>query len=55
MVAGVCTHNVRKDGRCVTEVDAAAAASVVRVFQLYAYEPLTLDALRTRLREEGIV
>jgi site-specific DNA recombinase len=47
-------RNVRKDGRCVTEVDEAAAETVRRVFHLYAYEPLTLDALRDRLHTDGI-
>lgn len=46
--------NVRKDGRCVSEIDAAAAETVRRIFQLYAYEPLTLDALRDRLHADGI-
>lgn len=48
-------RNVRKDGRCITEVDEVAAAKVRRVFHLYAYEPLTLDALRDRLQHEGTV
>jgi site-specific DNA recombinase len=47
-------RNVRRDGRCVTETDAAAAANVRRLFHLYAYEPLTLDALRDRLQQEGL-
>ncbi len=47
-------RNIRKDGRCVSEVDAAAAATVRRVFHLYAYQPLTLDALRDRLHHEGV-
>ncbi len=47
-------RNVRKDGRCVTEVDRAAAAKVRRIFQLYAYEPLTVDALRAKLAAEGV-
>lgn len=46
-------RNVRKDDRCVTEVDAAAAETVRRIFHLYAYEPLTLDALRDRLHADG--
>lgn len=45
-------RNVRRDGRCVTGPDPAAAAVVRRVFHLYAYEPLTLDALRDRLHSE---
>ncbi|MBX3376756.1 MAG: recombinase family protein [Phycisphaeraceae bacterium] len=47
-------RNVRRDGRCVTEVDPAAAENVKRIFHLYAYEPLTLDALRDRLHAEGL-
>lgn len=47
-------RNVRRDGRGVTEVDPAASANVVRIFHLYAYEPLTLDALRQRLQKEGV-
>ncbi len=47
-------RNIRKDGRCVTETDAAAAKTVRRVFHLYAYEPLTLDALKDRLHREGV-
>lgn len=48
-------RNVRRDGRCVAEVHSASAATVKRVFHLYAYESLTLDALRDRLHSEGIV
>lgn len=48
-------RNVRREGRCVTEVDPATAVNVKRIFHLYAYEPLTLDALRDRLYAEGIV
>ena len=47
-------RNVRKDGRCVTVTDEAAAANVRRLFHLYAFEPLTLDALRDRLHREGL-
>ncbi|GMU37841.1 MAG: recombinase family protein [Phycisphaerae bacterium] len=47
-------RNVRRDGRCVTEVDPAAAENVKRIFHLYAYEPLTLDGLRDRLHAEGM-
>jgi site-specific DNA recombinase len=45
--------NVRNDGRCLTEIDPPAAENVRRIFHLYAYEPLTLDALRDRLHEES--
>ena len=47
--------NVRKDGRCVTTTDKGAAVTVKRIFQLYAYESLTLDELRNRLHEEGVI
>ena len=47
--------NVRKDGRCVTTTDEAAAATVKRIFQLYAYEPLTLDELRDRLHADHVI
>ena len=47
--------NVRKDGRCVTTTDDTASATVKRIFQLYAYEPLTLDALRDRLHSEHVI
>jgi site-specific DNA recombinase len=46
-------RNVRKDGRCVTEVDHGGGGNVRRIFHLYAYEPLTLDALRDRLHADG--
>lgn len=48
-------RNSRRDGRCVIEVDEAAAAAVRRIYHLYAFEPLTLDALRDRLDREGVV
>ncbi len=48
-------RNVRKDGRCIAEIDQASADNVRRIFHLYAYEPLTLDALLSRLPAEGMV
>ncbi len=45
--------NVRRDGRSISAIDSPAAANVKRIFHLYAYEPLTLDALRVRLADEG--
>ncbi|MCQ3921340.1 MAG: recombinase family protein [Planctomycetes bacterium] len=48
-------RNVRRDGRCISEVDPPAAENVKRIFHLYAYEPLTLDALRDRLHADGMV
>ncbi|QOJ17884.1 MAG: recombinase family protein [Phycisphaeraceae bacterium] len=47
-------RNIRRDGRCISEVDPPAAENVKRIFHLYAYEPLTLDALRDRLHVEGL-
>jgi site-specific DNA recombinase len=46
-------RNVRRDGRGVVEVDPVPAENVRRVFQLYAYENLTLDGLAERLQREG--
>lgn len=46
-------RNVRKDGRGLIELDAEAAENVRRIFHLFAYEPLTLDALVDRLHTEG--
>ncbi len=48
-------RNIRKDGRSVVETDPEPAANVRRIFHLYAYEPLTLDALVERLHAEGRV
>ncbi len=47
-------RNVRKDGRSVVEVEPTQAASVRRIFHLFAYEPLTLDSLVDRLEREGL-
>lgn len=47
-------RNVRVDGRGLIEVDSDRAASVRRVFNLYAFEPLTVDQLVERLASEGI-
>ncbi len=46
-------RNVRKDGRGLVEVDPETADNVRRMFHLFAYEPLTLDALVERLHAEG--
>ena len=46
-------RNVRKDGRGLVELDPEAADNVRRIFHLFAYEPLTLDALVDRLRVES--
>ncbi len=46
-------RNVRKDGRSLVEIDSEAADNVRRMFHLFAFEPLTLDALVERLHAEG--
>lgn len=48
---GYC--NVRRDGRSIVEVDPVRAANVRRMFQLYAYENLTLEGVVERLADEG--
>jgi DNA invertase Pin-like site-specific DNA recombinase len=47
--------NVRRDGRGIVEVDQAAGPIVRRIFELYAYRGLTLDALVKQLADEGVV
>lgn len=49
---GYATRRVA--GRSIVVVDQAAAAVVRRIYQLYAYEPLTLETLRHRLHTEGV-
>lgn len=46
-------RNVRREGRSVVEIDPVAADNVRRIFQLYAFEPLTLDELVEKLQQEG--
>lgn len=48
-------RNIRKDGRGVVEVDQGAAANIKRIFQLYAYENMTLDGLVEKINAEGRV
>jgi DNA invertase Pin-like site-specific DNA recombinase len=48
-------RNVRKNGRGLVEVDPITSPKVRRIFHLFAYEPLTLDALVERLASEGII
>jgi site-specific DNA recombinase len=48
-------RNVRRDGRGVVELHSDHAKVVQRIFHLFAYEPLTLDALIDRLHSEGRV
>ena len=45
--------NIRKDGRSIVEIDPEPAGNVRRMFHLFAYEPLTLDALVAQLKAEG--
>lgn len=47
-------RNIRRDGRSQTDVEPESAEKVKRIFHLYAYEPLTLDALRDRLHADGM-
>ncbi|MDX2199515.1 MAG: recombinase family protein [Phycisphaerae bacterium] len=47
-------RNVRRDGRGVVEIEPVQANNVRRMFHLFAYEPLTIDALIERLQKEGL-
>jgi len=46
-------RNIRREGRGIIEFDPLPAENVRRMFHLFAYEPLTLDALVSRLEREG--
>ena len=46
--------NVRRDGRSVTEVHPLNGPKIGRIFQLFAHESRTLDALQQRLADEGL-
>jgi site-specific DNA recombinase len=46
-------RNIRKEGRGLVEIDAEPASNVRRMFELFAFEPLTIDALVDRLHQEG--
>lgn len=48
-------RNVRKDGRGIVEVDPATGPNIRRIFQLFAYNHLTLGSLAERLAADGIV
>ena len=48
-------RNIRKDGRGVVEVDQEAAANVKRIYQLYAYENMTLDVVTEQMNSESRV
>ena len=47
-------RNVRKEGRGIVEVDPIPAANVRRIFQLYAYQNLTLDGVVEKLASAGV-
>lgn len=46
-------RNVRSNGRSRVQIDPVAGDNVRRIFELYAYQSLTLDALVDRLTAEG--
>jgi DNA invertase Pin-like site-specific DNA recombinase len=48
-------RNVRKNGRGIVEVDPVTGPNIRRVFQLFAYNHLTLDSLAERLETDGVV
>jgi site-specific DNA recombinase len=48
-------RNVRIEGRSIIEVDSENGPKVQRIFELYAFHGLSIDALAKRLREEGVV
>jgi hypothetical protein len=47
-------RNYRKDGRGLVEVDPECGPKVHRIYELYAWHGLTLEALAQRLFDEGI-
>jgi len=46
-------RNVRREGRSIVEVDPIAADNVRRIFQLYAWEHLTIDGVTAAINAEG--
>jgi site-specific DNA recombinase len=48
-------RNVRVNGRSIIEHDPIEAPKVRRVFELFAYQPLTLDSLSETLARQGII
>jgi DNA invertase Pin-like site-specific DNA recombinase len=46
-------RNVRRDGRSIVEVHPENGPKVRRIFELYAFHGLPIDALSKRLREEN--
>lgn len=47
-------RNIRKDGRSLVEVHPENGPKVRRIFELYAFHGLSIDALADRLAEEGV-
>ena len=47
-------RNIRVDGRGIVEINSQTGNNVKRIFQLYAYENVTLDSLAKRLEAEAI-
>mgnify|MGYP001021163072 CR=1 FL=1 len=47
-------RNVRIEGRSIVEVDPENGPKVRRIFELYAFQGLTIDALADRLAEETV-
>ena len=48
-------RNVRVNGRGLIEQDPIDAPKVQRIFELFAYQPLTLDTLADTLARQGII
>jgi hypothetical protein len=48
-------HLVRVNGRSIVEHDPIQAPKVRRIFELFAYSPLTIDSLVDTLARQGIV
>jgi site-specific DNA recombinase len=48
-------RNVRINGRSIIEIDEKDSPKVKRIFELYAYQPVTLDSLVDLLARQGIV
>ena len=47
-------RNVRRNGRSLVETDSTEAVRVRQIFEIYAYQHVTLDGLRQRLQQLGI-
>lgn len=48
-------RNVRVNGRSIIEHDPIHAPKIKRIFELYAYQPLTLESLIDALARQGVV